>query len=334
MKYPSNLSLLVLLSLTVSGVASAAFDQYTIIDLGSLDPGGVNDYSYAFDINDRGDIVGFSKGADGLDHAFARMRGQTLSDLGQGRATSINNRRQLVGRGAGPNYLLWKQDAAGNWEALDLNIPVIPAPFLGQTIKINDRGNIAGAGEIGIFYWSNGQIEYIATNAGCFPLTVVGLNNRDEVLYGDSMSMYLVTNTGESVLGDGRFAELTAMNDEGEAVGLSAFASASSYFSTETGFTNPQTNQSFKDINNAGIAVGGGNYGSYVASFALASTFRAVIYSKAENSVVYLDTLIPNNPGWSLRIANGISDAGQIVGVGINPAGKTHAFLLTPVSPP
>jgi probable HAF family extracellular repeat protein len=35
--------------------------------------------------------------------------------------------------------------------------------------------------------------------------------------------------------------------------------------------------------------------------------------------------------GWRLEAANGINDAGQIVGQGKNPDGEEHAFLLTPV---
>jgi hypothetical protein len=38
--------------------------------------------------------------------------------------------------------------------------------------------------------------------------------------------------------------------------------------------------------------------------------------------------------GWSLEFAIEINDSGQITGVGINPAGMTHAFLLTPVPEP
>jgi len=42
-----------------------------------------------------------------------------------------------------------------------------------------------------------------------------------------------------------------------------------------------------------------------------------------------LNTLIPKNSGWYLECAQGINDAGDIVGFGtIN--GSTHAFLATP----
>jgi hypothetical protein len=47
-----------------------------------------------------------------------------------------------------------------------------------------------------------------------------------------------------------------------------------------------------------------------------------------------LDTLIANVKGWSLNVAAGISDAGQIGCVGVNPAGLLQGFLLTPTTAP
>ena len=47
------------------------------------------------------------------------------------------------------------------------------------------------------------------------------------------------------------------------------------------------------------------------------------------------DGMVDLNPyvsgsGWTLTSATAINDLGHIVGWGTNPAGKTHAFLLTP----
>ena len=47
-----------------------------------------------------------------------------------------------------------------------------------------------------------------------------------------------------------------------------------------------------------------------------------------------LNTLIDPSSGWTLKNAQGINDAGQIVGIGTNPSGHRHAFLLTPVPEP
>jgi probable HAF family extracellular repeat protein len=46
-------------------------------------------------------------------------------------------------------------------------------------------------------------------------------------------------------------------------------------------------------------------------------------------AVTPLDSLVAPGSGWTLRQANGINDAGQIVGAGLHD-GAQHAFLLTP----
>jgi len=47
-----------------------------------------------------------------------------------------------------------------------------------------------------------------------------------------------------------------------------------------------------------------------------------------------LNSLLLDNPGWVLNEAYDVNEVGQIVGYGVNPAGDTHAFLLTPVPEP
>jgi len=57
-------------------------------------------------------------------------------------------------------------------------------------------------------------------------------------------------------------------------------------------------------------------------------------YLDTGSGFVDLNTLIDPNAGWTLLAANGINDAGQIVGYGSGPDGNTDAFLLTPVPEP
>jgi probable HAF family extracellular repeat protein len=54
---------------------------------------------------------------------------------------------------------------------------------------------------------------------------------------------------------------------------------------------------------------------------------RAIVWQN--NVPVDLNTLIPASSGWYLQCAQGINDAGEIVGFGtLN--GSTHAFLAKP----
>ena len=92
-----------LLCLADSG---AAYSGGTMIDLGTL--GGTD--SWAFGINNNGQIVGGSYTASGQDHAFL-YSGGTMTDLGTlpggaySRASGINNNGQIVGYSqTGSNY--------------------------------------------------------------------------------------------------------------------------------------------------------------------------------------------------------------------------------------
>lgn len=73
-------------------------------------------------------------------------------------------------------------------------------------------------------------------------------------------------------------------------------------------------------INNYGVIVG----------FSLDASFNETAIIFQGKTPVDLNTLIPKNSGWYLECAQGINDAGEIVGFGtIN--GSTHAFLLKPM---
>lgn len=336
-----------------SGSASA-FDQYAITDLGSIvnDPASANDYSYPYDINDRGDVVGFSKGADGLDHAFVRLRGQNLTDLGEGRATSINNHRHFVGRSNGSNYVMWKLGPLG-FGVTDLGVQNAGVYGWGaqQSIEINEMDEVAGASSDPVFFfWKNGILTDLGSGDGnfCNIEGNIGLNNRGDVSFSVG-GYYQSTATSQVGFPDSNpaswYTYLYSINDAGEMVGLAktGYGGSGAYYSAATGFKNLPAlatgPRALSDINNAGIAVGGGNYPVYSGNDPTLQPVKAYVYAPAEETYAYLDTLVPefqtNPPSkWNLKVATAINDAGQIVGVGINPQGKTHAFLLTPIGQP
>jgi probable HAF family extracellular repeat protein len=323
--------------LAVATFNVSAADQYRIVDLGDLGGGSANHLSYAFDINDRGDVVGYSKSADGKDHAFYWSRG-TLTDLGEGRATSINNHRQLVGWSTGPNYMKWHYNGADFDLPIDLGI--VRAPKLGPTVKINEMGEVAGtAGDSHSYvFWKDGVATTITYWLGCIPASVTGLNNRGVVAHSDpnnygnpllfSPSGYDTSFT-HIFTGAANYIYPTALNDAGEVVGWTGDFNNSG-----------QPQVGLWDINNAGIAVGtmgNGTYGSYQGSLAAAqiSIYHAVISTDQGASITDLNGagLVSNlaSEGWTkLVVASAINDAGQIVGVGVKGT-QTRAFLLTPV---
>ncbi len=82
----------------------------TAVDLGTL--GGAN--SMAFDVNNRGQVVGWSNTADGGTAAFIWRNGvmTSLGDVGWNgtEAWAVNRRGQVVGNGQHPNFraVLWQ----------------------------------------------------------------------------------------------------------------------------------------------------------------------------------------------------------------------------------
>ncbi|MFO0957385.1 MAG: hypothetical protein U0800_07940 [Isosphaeraceae bacterium] len=80
-------------------------------------------------------------------------------------------------------------------------------------------------------------------------------------------------------------------------------------------------------INHAGIVVGRGwdseRYFAYIIDSA-----------HPQDSATWLENLIPADSGWTLGLASGINDQGQIVGVGLDPAGQLAYYRLDPIPEP
>ena len=58
---------------------------------------------------------------------------------------------------------------------------------------------------------------------------------------------------------------------------------------------------------------------------------HAFVYDNEKGTMIDLNSLVDSAAGWTLVLAGGINNSGQIVGYGTTPDGNTRAFLLTPI---
>lgn len=235
--------------------------EYTVIDLGTL--GGSE--SYAYGINDRGQVVGYSETKSGDKHAFLYADG-VMRDLGtlggkNSYAYGINNHGQVVGSSQTSPVGFFEISNShaflySNGSMKDLHSWEGPES---EAYGINAAGQVVGSLHIIIpsyyytFLYSNGSM------------------NKDTDVLGSSGS------------------EAYGINDASQVVGYYTYT---------------------------GGKLGGGDV-------------RAFLYSAGVRQ--NLNDLIDSTSGWRLTVAQAINNAGQIVGIGINPSGKYHAFLLNPL---
>ena len=256
-----------------------------VIELGT--PGG--DPSFAADINDAGQVVGYIKLALGGDHAFLWEDGQ-MTDLGTrgvapGDAWAINERGHVVGFSAsssGWRPFLW-QDGATTY------LPTTGGAS-SQAWDINDRGVVVGS---------------MGTATSSVP-----------VLWQDGMMIELGTLGGAT-------GSAYAINSRGQVVGWSATGATEPGWLSKHAFlwqdgvitdlgTLGGARSSAKDINELGQIVG--------VSQTAGGPWHATLWQ--DGSMTDLGTL-----GGTDSFAEAINSCGQIVGSSQTRTGLDHVFL-------
>ena len=314
--------------------------RYAVTDLGTL--GGTA--SEAWGINDIGQVVGKSKLAGGLYHAFVFTNG-AMTDLGTlggtaSAAYGINNAGQIAGLaskadgsshafrysggvmqdlgtfGGGTEYsAAYGINSAGSvagWAEFTLRAG--PHAFLSGGGPLQDLGSLGG-------YWSyafdvntSGQVAGYASDS---------IGYARAFLYGGGVLLSLGTLSGD--VGD---SEAYGLNDAAQVVGASNRGnntpSHAALWSgggvTDLGTLGGTTSLA-RSINGSGQIVG----------YSLNASAVSRAFLCESGTMLNLNSLIPADSGWTLSEARGINEFGQIVGVGtVN--GATHGFLLSPAN--
>jgi probable HAF family extracellular repeat protein len=222
---------------------------------------------------------------------------------------------------------------------------MIDLGFYGEAYRVNNHAEVVGQLSVPphAFLWKNGSLFDLGTLGGDGVSGADGINNQGEVV-GQAAGPNILhafawtARGGMRDLGtlDGNPASTSganAINDLGQIVGASyshAFGTTHAAYFSRQGVIDLGTLGGLSDahaLNNLGQVVGD----SYTSD-----GDHAFLTDLQGGPMVDLNTLIPPDSGWSrLFTADGINDAGQIVGTGQLPGYDIiHAYLLTPQNSP
>ena len=336
--------------------AEAASPLYKITDLGGI-PSLNDSFVIPTAINEKGQVVGYSNTAASTQYGFIwdaqnGMQGLGFSAQPVTQALDINDSGVVVGfrnyPSNGSPFRGFEWTAAGG--AVDLN-PTGSLPYSG-TFAINNNGYIVQN------QWSynfipsqvylrspTGTLTNIGTATGVPNPISYAINNSNQIAGGEMNNENGGLPTGNAFrwdpvtgmtviapLSGGDFAFGYAINEAGMVVGYSTITG---------GNLHPFLWDPLNGIRDLGVldatlssgrAYGINDHNTIVGSSLISTNLdRAFVWDN--NGLRDLNSFLFNSTGWqNLSVANGINNMGQIIGWGILTNGKTHAFILDPVS--
>jgi probable HAF family extracellular repeat protein len=268
--------------------------------------------SYGYGINNAGQVVGRSKTAAGVNHAYLWTPGGTggvasnpqMKDLnptgGASDATAINSSGQVVGYVTVTHMGQPDQDRPYLYSNGSLSQLPLPAGgyFYAYAYGVNDAGKVVGEAYTALSPFAHGFLYNGATtteigNLGGASSTALAINNNDRIVgYSTTPDGYdhafLVTSSGMADLGTlgGHYSYAKAINNKDQIVGGS--------------FTD--------DLDTV--------YHAFLSDGTTMTDLNSKVTSKAAN--------------WVLAEASGMNDNGVIVGTG-TLSGERHGFMLRPL---
>ena len=358
-KYQIKTKLLLILVMILAFVNSQALADihYDVIDLDALN----GDYSYAYSINNNGQVVGHSG-------------------------------YYLVWHPS-PDYTAMLFNPTGDGNNIDLG--GLPGCLNSSALAINDNGQIVGvshfilhfdsyavARNIATLFDTSGDGNNISLSSNSSSSFASSINNSGQIVGREKGRAAILDSSGAGINIDlgtlgGNYSFAKSINDNGDIVGLaknsSGFDHATLFDPTGNGDnidlgTLGGFESSAYSINNNRQIVGRSNYratlfdasgdgnnvnlgtiengGSSCAwsinnlgeIVGVASDsnddWKAVLFDPSgDGNNIDLNTLIDPSSGWILKEARSVNDDGWIIGYGRNPEGKSSAFLLIPMTP-
>ena len=341
---------------------AAMTQRFFVTDLGTL--GGTE--SFAYGVNDNGEVVGSSRLAgDTLTHAFLYRSGRMidLAPLNSGSLktvgpTGINNAGQIVsGVIVGGVYSPAILDSRSGQLTLLGSLGGITSGFSGVATAISNLGDAVGysyidANERHAFLYFNGQMTDIGSFGGysaAFDVndrgTIVGFSSTTPS--GSSQAFVYSSGVMTNIDPFGFAGESYArgVNNLSDVVGQFLIQDRTAHHAFlyregifyDIGFSASPETVAFA-INDQGQVVGttlvpyeDNCFDPSGGGYRLCTRYTQHAFLYQAERRADLNTLIPANSGWELAWAFDINSHGQIVGYGLVD-GKFRAFLLTPAN--
>ncbi|MFQ5806119.1 MAG: choice-of-anchor W domain-containing protein [Phycisphaerae bacterium] len=326
---------------TVSDTVTITIDShadllYAIVNLGSLS----SNASYAYGINDQGEVVGYFLTGSSEKHAFLYSN-DTMVDLGtlggsEARARDINNAGLVVGEA---------KDENGDWRA-----------FLWDSANgMRDLGTLGGPTSMGYAVNESGQVVGYSSTGSVYHAFIYAdgaMSDLGTLDYWQS-SAYDINNQTQVVgtlLAHGASDTTAFVYDNGTLIDLGSplLSASQAWVINNSGLIaghswGPGEHRSFLYAD--GIVIDLGTLSDFPKTYAYGISDTGQVVGKVTNAdgtlsyaFVYTggelldlnDLLVPDH-GWEyLAAAFAVNSSGQITGYGrIN--GQIRAFLLTPV---
>jgi probable HAF family extracellular repeat protein len=303
-------------------------------DLGTL--GGT--YSFAYGINDSGQVVGSSYttvNSPFNQDAFLWQNGSGMQNLGtfafpggtSSTASAINNNGQLVGwsdTSNGPQgAFIWQSGSGSQMQGLG----GFPGGYGSWAYAINNCGQVVG--QVSASDGSSHAILFQNTSGNQHNLGVLAgpYNPPPPPPLAGQWSMQDLGTLG------GAYSCALGVNDNCQVVGWASNSSGSDHaflWQSDTGMIDLGTliggTMSYAyGINNMGLVVGDAETSG--------GAYHAFLWQSGVG-MLDLNSLIAPSSGWTLDDATAINDNGWIVADGYDASGHSSALLLTPTPEP